>query len=125
MKSIRHVPETTINVFISNNELLLSNRKYRIRYVNRKGDLEKFKERGLLGAMTVTEGLLKRARGRWTMAKVAEEEWVRGGIEIEIHGSRQASGHAVHVSSFSPDLTTRPDRYRFCTLPGLPDCDCL
>ncbi|KAH7348644.1 kinase-like protein [Rhexocercosporidium sp. MPI-PUGE-AT-0058] len=48
-----------------------------------EGDPEKFKERGLLGAMNVTEGLLKRARSRWTMAKVAEEEWVKGGIDVE------------------------------------------
>ena len=48
-----------------------------------EGDPEKFKELGLLGAMAVTEGLLKRARSRWTMAKVAEEGWVKGGIEIE------------------------------------------
>ncbi|KAI9055711.1 hypothetical protein LZ554_000653 [Drepanopeziza brunnea f. sp. 'monogermtubi'] len=48
-----------------------------------EGDPEKFKERGLLGAMNVTEGLLKRARSRWTMAKVAAEEWVKGGIDLD------------------------------------------
>ncbi|PBP17193.1 serine/threonine-protein kinase-like protein [Diplocarpon rosae] len=48
-----------------------------------EGDPEKFKERGLLGAMNVTEGLLKRARSRWTMAQVAEQEWVKGGIDLE------------------------------------------
>lgn len=48
-----------------------------------EGDPEKFKERGLLGAMLVTEGLLKRARSRWTMDRVAEEEWVKGGIWVE------------------------------------------
>ncbi|KAL2064158.1 hypothetical protein VTL71DRAFT_4652 [Oculimacula yallundae] len=48
-----------------------------------EGDPEKFKEQGLLGAMNVVEGLLKRARSRWTMAKVAEEEWVKGGVEVE------------------------------------------
>ncbi|KAG4436648.1 hypothetical protein IFR05_007863 [Cadophora sp. M221] len=48
-----------------------------------EGDPEKFKERGLVGAMNVTEGLLKRARSRWTMAKVVDEEWVKGGIDID------------------------------------------
>ncbi|KAK6580164.1 hypothetical protein PZA11_007186 [Diplocarpon coronariae] len=48
-----------------------------------EGDPEKFKARGLHGAMNVTEGLLKRARSRWTMARVAEQEWVRGGIDLE------------------------------------------
>lgn len=48
-----------------------------------EGDPEKFKERGLEGAMIVTEGLLKRARSRWSMEKVAEQEWVKGGIQVE------------------------------------------
>ncbi|KAE9367584.1 kinase-like protein [Stipitochalara longipes BDJ] len=48
-----------------------------------EGDPEKFRERGLEGAMLVTEGLLKRARSRWTLEKVADQEWVRGGINVE------------------------------------------
>jgi protein-serine/threonine kinase len=48
-----------------------------------EGNPEKFKERGLEGAMIVTEGLLKRARSRWSMEKVAEQEWVKGGIQVE------------------------------------------
>jgi protein-serine/threonine kinase len=48
-----------------------------------EGDTEKFKERDLLSAMIVTEGLLKRARNRWTMEKVAREGWVRDGIVVE------------------------------------------
>lgn len=48
-----------------------------------EGNPEKFKERDLLGAMIVTENLLKRARSRWTMEKVAQEEWVRGAIRVE------------------------------------------
>jgi len=48
-----------------------------------EGDPEKFKEQGLEGAMLVTEGLLKRARSRWTMQKVAAQEWVKGGIQVE------------------------------------------
>lgn len=48
-----------------------------------EGDPEKFKERDLLGAMIVTENLLKRARSRWTMQQVAQEDWVRNGIQVE------------------------------------------
>lgn len=48
-----------------------------------EGDPEKFKEKGLLGAMNVVENLLKRARSRWSLEKIAEEEWVRGGIDVE------------------------------------------
>lgn len=48
-----------------------------------EGDPKKFKERGLLGAMNVTEGLLKRSRSRWTLEKVQEEEWVKGGIAVD------------------------------------------
>lgn len=47
------------------------------------GDEKKFEAQGLLGAMRIVEGLLKRARSRWTMAKVAQEEWVKDGIKVE------------------------------------------
>lgn len=43
----------------------------------------KFKEQGLLGAMEITEGLLKRARSRWTIDKVADQPWVRDAIQVE------------------------------------------
>ncbi|KAJ9134657.1 Serine/threonine-protein kinase PRR1 [Pleurostoma richardsiae] len=48
-----------------------------------EGDERKFAERGLLGAMRITEGLLKRARSRWPLEKVAAEEWVKGGVQLE------------------------------------------
>ncbi|KAK9796525.1 putative Aurora kinase [Seiridium cardinale] len=48
-----------------------------------EGDEAKFEAKGLKGAMEVTEGLLKRARSRWTLEKVAAMEWVRDGIKIE------------------------------------------
>jgi protein-serine/threonine kinase len=48
-----------------------------------EGNPEKFEENGLKGAMCVVEGLLKRARSRWSLRKVAEEPWVKGGIEVE------------------------------------------
>lgn len=43
----------------------------------------KFSEQGLLGAMEITEGLLKRARSRWTIDKVASQPWVRDAIQVE------------------------------------------
>jgi protein-serine/threonine kinase len=48
-----------------------------------EGDPEKFKEKGLLGAMNVVENLLKRARSRWSLEKIAEEDWIRGGVNVE------------------------------------------
>ncbi|KAK0719861.1 kinase-like domain-containing protein [Lasiosphaeris hirsuta] len=48
-----------------------------------EADVARFAERGLLGAMEVVEALLKRARSRWPLAKVAETEWVGGGIQVE------------------------------------------
>jgi protein-serine/threonine kinase len=47
------------------------------------GDEAKFEETGLLGAMHITEGLLKRPRSRWTMDKVAADPWVRDAIHVE------------------------------------------
>lgn len=48
-----------------------------------EGDPEKFKERGLLGAMEVTEGLLRRTRNRWTMEQVAEHGWIKDAIRVK------------------------------------------
>ncbi|KAF5605278.1 CAMK kinase [Fusarium pseudocircinatum] len=47
------------------------------------GDETKFKQKGLLGAMEITEGLLRRARGRWTVDKVTKTPWVQGAINVE------------------------------------------
>ncbi|KAH7141361.1 kinase-like domain-containing protein [Dactylonectria estremocensis] len=47
------------------------------------GDEAKFKEKGLLGAMEITEGLLKRARSRWSVVKVAKTPWVAHAIKVE------------------------------------------
>ncbi len=55
-------------------------------YAGEDGDHEaneaKFAENDLLGAMEITEGLLKRARSRWSVAKVAAQEWVRDALKI-------------------------------------------
>ncbi|EFX01394.1 serine/threonine-protein kinase-like protein [Grosmannia clavigera kw1407] len=48
-----------------------------------EGDRAKFEARNLLGAIDITEGLLKRARHRWSLSKVAEEVWVRNAISLE------------------------------------------
>ncbi|KAK1593957.1 kinase-like domain-containing protein [Colletotrichum navitas] len=48
-----------------------------------EGDEAKFKALGLLGAMEITEGLLQRARSRWTLEKVAEHQWVKEAIQVE------------------------------------------
>lgn len=58
-----------------------------IKYSGDDGDHEaneaKFEAEGLKGAMEITEGLLKRARSRWPLDKVAESEWVEGGVQVE------------------------------------------
>ncbi|KAG5977815.1 hypothetical protein E4U55_006534 [Claviceps digitariae] len=58
-----------------------------VEFAGEDGDHEaseaKFKEQGLLGAMEITEGLLKRARSRWTVDKVANQPWVRDAIQVE------------------------------------------
>jgi len=48
-----------------------------------EGDEAKFQQRGLLGAMEIVEGLLKRARSRWTLEKVATEAWVAEAICVD------------------------------------------
>ncbi|PHH78012.1 hypothetical protein CDD83_4055 [Cordyceps sp. RAO-2017] len=53
-----------------------------------EGDAAKFAARGLLGAMEVTEGLLKRARSRWSVDKVAAQPWVRDALQ-QVDGGLQ------------------------------------
>lgn len=48
-----------------------------------EGDEKRFEEAGLKGAMDITEGLLKRARSRWTMEKVAEQLWIKKAIHVD------------------------------------------
>jgi protein-serine/threonine kinase len=47
-----------------------------------EADVALFERRRLRGAMDIAEGLLKRARSRWPLEKVAGQEWVAGGIRI-------------------------------------------
>ncbi|KAF4591932.1 CAMK protein kinase [Ophiocordyceps camponoti-floridani] len=48
-----------------------------------EADLAKFERRGLVGAMEVTEGLLKRARSRWSVDQVAAQPWMRDAIRVD------------------------------------------
>ncbi|KJR84889.1 protein-serine/threonineeeee kinase [Sporothrix schenckii 1099-18] len=48
-----------------------------------EGDISKFRASGLGGAMEITEGLLKRARSRWTLAQVAESAWVHDAVAVK------------------------------------------
>jgi protein-serine/threonine kinase len=48
-----------------------------------EADVAKFDARGLRGAMEVVEGLLKRARSRWPLRRVAETRWVSGGVKVD------------------------------------------
>ncbi|KAL2756959.1 hypothetical protein ACRALDRAFT_1031216 [Sodiomyces alcalophilus JCM 7366] len=50
---------------------------------NHDGSIAKFEEKGMLGAMEITEGLLMRARTRWSLEKVASNEWVAGAIQVD------------------------------------------
>lgn len=48
-----------------------------------EGNEAKFQERGLRGAMYIVEGLLKRARSRWTLGRVAADDWVSNAICVD------------------------------------------
>lgn len=58
-----------------------------IKYNGDEGDNEadpaKFEKAGLLGAMRCTEALLKKARYRASLDKIAENEWIKDGISVE------------------------------------------
>ncbi|SPN98765.1 related to rat SNF1, Celegans unc-51, Dun1p and other protein serine kinases [Cephalotrichum gorgonifer] len=46
-----------------------------------EADDAKFERKGLVGAKEIAEGLLRRARTRWTVEKVGEQEWVAGALK--------------------------------------------
>jgi protein-serine/threonine kinase len=48
-----------------------------------EGSTEAFGKKGLLGAMEVAEGLLRRTRTRWGLEKVMQTEWVSQGVQVE------------------------------------------
>lgn len=54
-----------------------------LRYADAEGEWDGGKGRELEGGREVVEGLLARARSRWSLEKVEEREWVRGGVVVE------------------------------------------
>ncbi|KFZ09461.1 hypothetical protein V502_08740 [Pseudogymnoascus sp. VKM F-4520 (FW-2644)] len=48
-----------------------------------EADVAKFEAAGLKTAMEITENLLKRARSRWTVDRVAQIEWVKSAIHVD------------------------------------------
>jgi protein-serine/threonine kinase len=53
------------------------------KYADEDGDWDANKGQALEGARSCVEGLLKRVRTRWNLDKVAETEYVKGGIQVE------------------------------------------
>ncbi|KAI1438323.1 kinase-like protein [Xylaria sp. CBS 124048] len=57
-----------------------------VKYAGEDGDhnanIPLFENDDIKGAMEITEGLLKRARSRWSMKQVIEHEWVRDAIQV-------------------------------------------
>lgn len=53
-----------------------------VRYADAEGEWDGSKEKELEGAREVVEGLLARARSRWSLEKVQEKEWVKSGVQV-------------------------------------------
>ena len=54
-----------------------------LRWANKDGEWDGEKGRELNGGAECVEGLLRRARTRWSLEKVEETEWVRGGLVVD------------------------------------------
>ncbi|MCJ1352021.1 MAG: hypothetical protein MMC33_002005 [Icmadophila ericetorum] len=54
-----------------------------VKYGDDDGEWDPEKGREMEGAREVVEGLLKRVKHRWSLEKVAETQWVKGGILVE------------------------------------------
>lgn len=54
-----------------------------LKYGDDDGDWDPEKGKEVEGPRQVVEGLLKRVKNRWSLEKVADMEWVRGGIAVE------------------------------------------
>ena len=63
-----------------------------------EGDEAKFEQRELLGAMEIVEGLLKRARSRWSLEKVAAQPWVAGEVAVNAGLKFREEDEAEEVS---------------------------
>ena len=53
-----------------------------VRYADAEGEWDATKGKELEGAREVVEGLLARARSRWSLEKVQEKEWVKDGVQV-------------------------------------------
>ena len=63
-----------------------------------EGDKAKFEQRELLGAMEIVEGLLKRARSRWSLEKVAAQPWVADEVVVNAGLKFREEDEAEEVS---------------------------
>lgn len=54
-----------------------------LKWGNEDGEWNPVRGGALEGAQAIVEGLLVRSRSRWPLDKVAETEWVRGGITLK------------------------------------------
>lgn len=54
-----------------------------VRFADGDGEWDPEKGKELVGARECVEGLLKRARSRWTLEKVEALEWVRGAVQVD------------------------------------------
>ncbi|KXJ92910.1 kinase-like domain-containing protein [Microdochium bolleyi] len=79
-----------------------------IKYAGDDGDHDadesKFAAEDLTDAMNITEGLLKRARSRWTLDKVSETAWVKDGIKAPGGIKFREEGEAEIISSDEVDV---------------------
>jgi len=54
-----------------------------VKFADSESEWDPVKGKELDGAREVVEGLLTRLRNRWSLEKVVQTEWVRGGIAID------------------------------------------
>ena len=53
------------------------------KWADEDGEWDPCKGKDFEGAEHIVDGLLKRANRRWSLEKVQETEWVKGGIQVE------------------------------------------
>ena len=52
------------------------------RYGDVNGEFDEEKGKDMIGAKNVVEGLVAKLRSRWSLDKVADTDWVKGGIDV-------------------------------------------
>lgn len=53
-----------------------------VKCANAEGDWDEVKCKDLGGAREIVEGLLARTRDRWALDRVAETQWLAGGVQV-------------------------------------------